>query len=109
METRNVKILVVDDEDGIREGLCEYLRLEGYDADGASSAEEALSMGIDGYGLLLLDVMMVGMDGFELARRLKQSPGTAGIPIIFLTAKDTDDDMVGKASTNREREVRVFF
>lgn len=94
METRNVKILVVDDEDGIREGLCEYLRLEGYEADGAASAEEALSMGIDGYGLLLLDVMMDGMDGFELARRLKQNPGTAGIPIIFLTAKDTDDDMV---------------
>ena len=94
METRNVKILVVDDEDGIREGLCEYLRLEGYEADGAASAEEALAKGIGGYGLLLLDVMMDGMDGFELAPRLKQNPDTAGIPIIFLTAKDTDDDMV---------------
>ena len=94
METRNVKILVVDDEDGIREGLCEYLRLEGYEADGAASAEDALAKGIGDYGLLLLDVMMDGMDGFELARRLKQNPDTAGIPIIFLTAKDTDDDMV---------------
>ena len=86
METRNVKILVVDDEDGIREGLCEYLRLEGYEADGAASAEDALAKGIGDYGLLLLDVMMDGMDGFELARRLKQNPDTAGIPIIFLTA-----------------------
>lgn len=94
MKTHEVRILVVDDEAGIREGLCEYLSLEGYDAAGASSAEEAVSMGIGNYDLLLLDVMMDGMDGFELARRLKQSPDTASIPVIFLTAKDTDDDMV---------------
>lgn len=80
METRNVKILVVDDEDGIREGLCEYLRLEGYDADGASSAEGALAMGIDNYGLLLLDVMMDGMDGFELARVSSRIPPRPTFP-----------------------------
>ena len=94
MDKTNLKILVVDDEDGIREGLCEYLSLEGYDVEGASSAEDALSKGIDRFGLLLLDVMMDGMDGFELARRLRRSADTASIPIIFLTAKDTDDDMV---------------
>lgn len=94
MNTHEVRILVVDDEAGIREGLREYLCLEGYDVEGASSAEEAMAMGIENYGLLLLDVMMDGMDGFELARKLKQSPATASIPIIFLTAKDTDDDMV---------------
>ena len=90
----DIRILVVDDEDGIRMGLCEYLRLEGYDADGTASAEEALAAGVAGYDLLLLDVMMEGMDGFQLARKLKESPDTASIPIIFLTAKDTDDDMV---------------
>lgn len=90
----DIKILVVDDEEGIRMGLCEYLRLEGYEADGASSAEEALAAGVAGYDLLLLDVMMEGMDGFQLARKLKESPDTASVPIIFLTAKDTDDDMV---------------
>ena len=94
MDKTNLKILVVDDEDGIREGLCEYLSLEGYDVEGASSAEDALSKGIDRFGLLLLDVMMDGMDGFELARRLRRSADTASIPIIFPTAKDTDDDMV---------------
>lgn len=90
----DIKILVVDDEEGIRMGLCEYLRLEGYEADGASSAEEALAADVAGYDLLLLDVMMEGMDGFQLARKLKESPDTASVPIIFLTAKDTDDDMV---------------
>lgn len=94
MNKKDLKILVIDDEESIREGLREYLELEGYYADSASSAEDAVSMGIDKYGLLLLDVMMEGMDGFELAGKLKQSPSTASIPIIFLTAKDTDDDMV---------------
>lgn len=94
MNKKDLKILIIDDEESIREGLREYLELEGYYADSASSAEDAVSMGIDKYGLLLLDVMMEGMDGFELAGKLKQSPSTASIPIIFLTAKDTDDDMV---------------
>lgn len=94
MDSRKVRILVVDDEEGIREGLREYLALEGFDADSACSAEEAVSMGIENYGLLLLDVMMSGMDGFELARRLKLSPATAYIPIIFLTARDSEEDMV---------------
>lgn len=94
MNKKDLKILIIDDEESIREGLREYLELEGYYADSASSAEDALSMGIDKYGLLLLDVMMEGMDGFELAGKLKQSPSTASIPIIFLTAKDTEDDMV---------------
>lgn len=94
MNKKDLKILIIDDEESIREGLREYLEFEGYDADSASSAEDALSMGIDKYGLLLLDVMMEGMDGFELAGKLKQSPSTASIPIIFLTAKDTEDDMV---------------
>lgn len=94
MDKKNFKILVVDDEEGIREGLREYLNLEGYAADSASSAVEALSRCIENYDLLILDIMMEGMNGLELAGKLKQAPSTAGIPIIFLTAKDTDDDMV---------------
>lgn len=94
MDKKNFKILVVDDEEGIREGLREYLNLEGYAADSASSAMEALSRGIENYDLLILDIMMEEMNGLELAGKLKQAPSTAGIPIIFLTAKDTDDDMV---------------
>lgn len=94
MESQNIKVLIVDDEEDIREGLCEYLDLEGYVTSGASSAEEALSKGIENYDILLLDVMMDGMSGFELAAKLKESPKYSGIPIIFLTAKDTVDDMV---------------
>ncbi len=96
METKDneTRILVVDDEEGIREGLRDYLSLEGYHVDAAGSAEEALAMDVSRYDLLLLDVMMDGMSGFEMARRLKSDAVTEHTPVIFLTAKDALDDMV---------------
>lgn len=87
-------ILVVDDEEALRCGLQTYLELEGYRADTAKSAEDALRLDLSGYDLILLDIMMNGMSGTELARFLRNDKATAGIPIIFLTAKDSDDDMV---------------
>lgn len=94
MEKRNTRILVVDDEADIREGLREYLSLEGFTVAAAASAEEALRMGISNFSLVLLDVMMAGMSGFDLAGQLKGSAETAHIPIIFLTAKDGVEEMV---------------
>ncbi|MBQ7818327.1 MAG: response regulator transcription factor [Bacteroidales bacterium] len=88
------KLLVVDDE----ETLCEVLKLnlenEGYDVDVAYSAEQALSMDIQSYSLILLDVMMGEISGFKMAKMLKSNHETANIPIIFCTAKETEDDMV---------------
>ena len=87
-------ILVVDDEPD----LCEILRFNlagaGYQVRTSLSAAHALEQGIAGVDLLLLDVMMPGMDGFELARRLKDNPTTASVPVIFLTARDTEDDII---------------
>ncbi|MDE6378863.1 MAG: response regulator transcription factor [Muribaculaceae bacterium] len=88
------KILVVDDEPDLCEGLKLNLEIEGYEADTAYSAEEALEMDLTGYDLILLDVMMGKMSGFEIARILKRNPATAHIPIIFCTAKNADDDMI---------------
>lgn len=88
------RILVVDDE----EDLCEILKFnlenEGYQVDTANSAEEALKMDVAGYNLLLLDVMMGEISGFKMASILKKDKKTAGIPIIFITAKDTENDTV---------------
>lgn len=88
------QILVVDDE----EDLCEILRFnletEGYTVDTAFSAEEALQMDLAPYDLFLLDVMMGEISGFKMARLLQQDPKTASIPIIFLTAKDTENDLL---------------
>lgn len=88
------RILVVDDEDTLCEILRLNLEIEGYQADVAHSAEEALELDLTRYSLLLLDVMMGEMSGFDLARIMRHDPDMAKIPIIFLTAKDNEDDMV---------------
>lgn len=88
------RILIVDDE----ETLCEVLKLnlenEGYDVDTALSAEEALRMDVKRYSLILLDIMMGEISGIRFARMLKSDVATADIPIIFCTARDSEDDMV---------------
>lgn len=86
------RLLVVDDEQDLCEILQYNLTAAGYEADVAYSAEEAISKGIGHYDLLVLDVMMPGLSGFELAEQLKADDQTAHIPIIFITAKDTEDD-----------------
>ena len=88
-----IKILVVDDEPDLREILQCNLEAAGYDVDTASSAEEALQMMDRCPSLLLLDVMMGGMSGFALAKVLRKERGLK-VPIIFLTAKDTEDDLL---------------
>lgn len=88
------RILIVDDEEVLREGLGVYLELEGYTVATASSAEEAMSLNLAEYDLMLLDIMMGGMDGCQFASLLKRNPATASLPIIFLTAKDSDEDVV---------------
>jgi len=88
------RILVVDDEEDICAILKYNLTKEGYEVVTANSAEEVLSLDITSFKLLLLDVMMGGMSGFELTEKLKSDPKTAGIPVIFITARDTEDDAV---------------
>lgn len=88
------KILVVDDEESLCEILQFNLEVEGYEADVAYSAEQALGMHPERYSLILLDVMMGEMSGFRMARLLKSNPETAKVPVIFCTAKDTEDDTV---------------
>ncbi len=88
------RILIVDDE----ETLCEVLKLnlenEGYDVDIAFSAEQALSYNLKEYSLILLDIMMGEISGIKMAKMLKANIETADIPIIFCTARDTEDDMI---------------
>lgn len=88
------RILIVDDE----ETLCEVLKLnlenEGYDVDIAFSAEQALTYNLTIYSLILLDIMMGEISGLKMAKMMKANVATAHIPIIFCTARDTEDDMV---------------
>ena len=86
------KILIVDDEPDICEILEFNLVNEGYEITTAYSAEEALNKLTSDYMLILLDVMMGGMSGYKLAENLRRFGNN--IPIIFLTAKDTENDML---------------
>ena len=88
------RILVVDDEEDLCEILKFNLEMEGYQVDTANSAEEALKLELTRYDLLLLDVMMGEISGFKMARMMKQNKDTANIPIIFIPAKDTENDTI---------------
>ena len=89
-----MKILVVDDEQDICEILQYNLETEGFEVATANSAEEALELPLQDFALVLLDVMMGEMSGFQMARRMKENPATAQIPIIFITALEGEDNLV---------------
>lgn len=89
-----MKILVVDDELDLCEILQYNLETEGYEVMTANSAEEALELPLHDFSLILLDVMMGEMSGFQMARKIKENPATSQIPIIFITALDDEDNTV---------------
>lgn len=111
------RILIVDDEADLREILQFNLENAGFEVDTAASAEEALEMLRAEHALILLDVMMGGMSGFDMARKLRRDLNNQ-IPIIFLTARDTEadllrgfsvggDDFIGKPFSLQEVLARV--
>ena len=87
------KILVVDDEPDLREILQCNLESAGYEVDTAESAEEALHILSPEHNLILLDVMLGGMSGYRMANKLRNELKLK-TPIIFLTAKDTENDLL---------------
>lgn len=112
----NKPILIVDDESDLCEILQVNLMAEGYEVDVAYSTDEAMKKDLNIYRLILLDVMMPGMSGFQMARLLR-AQGNA-TPIIFLTARDSEedklqgfsigaDDYISKPFSVRELTARV--
>jgi DNA-binding response OmpR family regulator len=111
-------LLVVDDEPDLCEILQFNLENEGYIVDVAYSAEEALTKDLSQYDLLLLDVMMGHISGFKMARMVRENPKTSTIPIVFLTAKTSEnnrltgfalgaDDYIQKPFSIREVIARI--
>lgn len=94
MDKEVTRILVVDDEEDLCEILKYNLETEGYQVDTALSGEEALEKDVASYQLILLDVMMGGMSGFSVARNLRADEKTKHVPIIFLTAKGSENDKI---------------
>ena len=84
------KILVVEDEETIREVLALNLRMAGYEVTEAGSAEQALSVFDGSYDVALLDIMLPGMNGFSLCETLRRDSPTIGIIMLSAKALETD-------------------
>ncbi len=90
---RSARVLVVDDEADTRSLLLERLALAGFEVSGAADGESALAAVRSlSPALVLLDLMMPGMDGWEVLRRLRSEPATADLPVIVLTGRDLAAD-----------------
>jgi len=89
------RITLIEDEEDIRHLVLYNLRKEGYEADGFESGEEGLAdIRKKSTDLVLLDLMLPGIDGMEVCRRLKQDPDTRDIPVIIISAKGDESDIV---------------
>src|SRR5262249_58876846 len=89
------RVLIVEDERDIRDLILLHLQLDGYQVTTAGSGEDALlQVKQSPPDLVLLDLMLPGMSGLEVCRRLRQEPTTAGLPILMLTAKGDEVDRV---------------
>ncbi|MAQ93476.1 DNA-binding response regulator [Rubrivirga sp. SAORIC476] len=91
---QEITILVVDDEEDVVEIISHFLREEGYNVLTAYDADEALSKASPDIDAILLDVMLPGMSGFEIAKRLRGRVETEKIPIIMMTAKTEESDQL---------------
>ena len=91
--TRQIRVLVVEDEEAIRTGLIDVLVFHGYEADSAATGPEGLEKALTGkFELILLDIMLPGMDGYEICDRIRAVDRNQ--PIIMLTAKTSDDEII---------------
>ncbi len=89
------KILIVDDEEDLQELISYNLIRDGFKVVCSGSGEDALKKAVSGnFDLILLDLMLPGIDGLEVAKILKKKAGTEHIPIIMLTAKGEESDIV---------------
>ena len=89
-----IRILVVDDEESYCEILKYNLEKEGFDVDTADSAETALSYDLSLYQLMIVDIMMEKLSGFDFAKRVRNNPAVENVPIIFCSALNGEDETV---------------
>ena len=90
----NVQVLVVDDEEDVVEVVSHFLEQEGYNVEKAYDGEEALEKATAEIDLIVLDIMLPGLDGYEVCERLRSRVETETIPIIFLSAKTEEQDQI---------------
>jgi two-component system phosphate regulon response regulator PhoB len=95
MEKDEILILVVEDESDIRTLILHHLHKDGYSAAGAADGEEGLKIAGERHPhLIVLDLMLPGMDGMAVCRKVRKNPGLKNTPILMLTARGEEEDMV---------------
>ena len=90
----DITILVVDDEEDVNEIVSHFLKQEGYNVINAFDGEEAIAKATPEVDLIVLDIMLPKIDGFEVCRRIRSRVETETIPIVFLSAKTEEEDQV---------------
>jgi two-component system phosphate regulon response regulator PhoB len=103
------RILVVDDEPDLLELVCFHLTRDGYQVQTATSGEEALRKAGAKFDLIILDLMLPGMDGQDVARALRAEPATRAVPVIMLTARGEEADIVAGLELGAEDYVTKPF
>jgi DNA-binding response OmpR family regulator len=105
---RKIRLLIVEDEEAIRTGLMDVLVYHGYEVEFAADGPAGLDMALSGrFDLILLDVMLPGMDGFEICNRIRAEDRDQ--PVIMLTAKSTDEDIIQGLSLGADDYVAKPF
>jgi len=93
MSGRNPAILVVEDEESIRKGLCDVLAFRGYAPEGVERGDEGLRRALSNeHALILLDVMLPAMNGFDVCRELRTA--LPELPVLMLTAQGSEQDVL---------------
>lgn len=106
--SRKIRILIVEDEAAIRNGLMDVFVYHGYDVDAATDGKEGLEKALTGqFDLVLLDVMLPSMNGFDICNQIRAQDRDQ--PIIMLTAKSSDDDIIQGLSLGADDYVAKPF
>jgi two-component system phosphate regulon response regulator PhoB len=90
----DINVLVVDDEEDVNEIVSHFLKAEGFTVHNAFDGDEAIEKATADMDLIILDIMLPKLDGYEVCRRLRSRVETETIPIIFLSAKTEEDDQI---------------
>ncbi len=93
-EPADIDVLVVDDEEDVVEVVSHFLQEEGYTVHQAYDGEEALEKATSEIDIIILDIMLPGVDGYEVCRQLRSRVETERVPIIFLSAKTEEEDQI---------------
>ncbi|MBF9014475.1 MULTISPECIES: response regulator [unclassified Oceanispirochaeta] len=104
------KLLIVEDEADIRELISFNLEMSGYEVEKARDGEEGLALAKGGdFDLIILDLMLPGMDGLKVCSQLRKDPSTATVPVIMLTARSEDDDIISGLETGADDYITKPF